>query len=47
MTTRFGIFVPQGWRMDLVEIADPFEQWAAMTAVAKPPTSSLGLHLAL
>jgi F420-dependent oxidoreductase-like protein len=35
MTTRFGIFVPQGWRMDLVGIGDPVEQWEAMTAVAK------------
>lgn len=35
MTVRFGVFVPQGWRMDLVEIADPVEQYEAMTAVAK------------
>ena len=35
MTVRFGVFVPQGWRMDLVEIADPVEQNEAMTAVAK------------
>jgi F420-dependent oxidoreductase-like protein len=35
MTTRFGVFVPQGWKMDLVEIADPIEQYEAMTAVAK------------
>jgi hypothetical protein len=34
MSVRFGIFVPQGWRMDLVEIADPVEQYEAMTAVA-------------
>lgn len=33
--TRFGIFVPQGWRMDLVAITDPIEKWEAMTAVAK------------
>jgi F420-dependent oxidoreductase-like protein len=33
--TPFGIFVPQGWRMDLVGIGDPVEQWEAMTAVAK------------
>jgi F420-dependent oxidoreductase-like protein len=33
--TRFGIFVPQGWRMDLVGIGDPVEQWEAMTAVAR------------
>jgi F420-dependent oxidoreductase-like protein len=32
---RFGVFVPQGWKMDLVEIADPVEQYEAMTAVAK------------
>ena len=32
---RFGVFVPQGWRMDLVEIADPVEQYEAMTRVAK------------
>jgi F420-dependent oxidoreductase-like protein len=35
MSTRFGIFVPQGWRMDLGGIADPYEQWQAMTAVAQ------------
>jgi F420-dependent oxidoreductase-like protein len=32
---RFGIFVPQGWRLDLVEIDDPVEQFEAMTAVAR------------
>ena len=32
---RFGVFVPQGWRMDLAEIADPVEQYEAMTNVAK------------
>ncbi|HEV2529931.1 MAG TPA: LLM class F420-dependent oxidoreductase [Thermomicrobiales bacterium] len=32
---RFGLFVPQGWRMDLIEIDDPIEQYEAMTAVAK------------
>jgi F420-dependent oxidoreductase-like protein len=35
MSVRFGMFVPQGWKMDLVEIADPVEQYEAMTAVAK------------
>ncbi|HWD81729.1 MAG TPA: LLM class F420-dependent oxidoreductase [Kribbella sp.] len=35
MTTRFGVFVPQGWKMDLAGIADPIEQWEAMTDVAK------------
>jgi F420-dependent oxidoreductase-like protein len=32
---RFGVFVPQGWKMDLTEIADPVEQFEAMTAVAQ------------
>ncbi|HEX9056106.1 MAG TPA: LLM class F420-dependent oxidoreductase [Ktedonobacterales bacterium] len=35
MAIRFGVFVPQGWRMDLVEIANPIEQYEAMTRVAK------------
>jgi F420-dependent oxidoreductase-like protein len=35
VTVKFGVFVPQGWRMDLVDIADPVEQFEAMTAVAK------------
>jgi len=30
---RFGLFVPQGWRHDLVDI-DPAEQWAAMSGLA-------------
>ncbi|GIE97174.1 TIGR03560 family F420-dependent LLM class oxidoreductase [Paractinoplanes rishiriensis] len=35
MSVRFGVFVPQGWKMDLVEIADPVDQYEAMTAVAR------------
>lgn len=31
---RFGLFVPQGWRLDLVGI-DPAEQWQRMLAVAQ------------
>ncbi|WP_420113837.1 LLM class F420-dependent oxidoreductase [Pseudactinotalea sp.] len=31
---RFGLFVPQGWRLDLVGI-DPAEQWDRMLAVAR------------
>jgi F420-dependent oxidoreductase-like protein len=31
---RFGLFVPQGWRLDLVGI-DPAEQWSAMLKVAR------------
>ncbi len=35
MAIQFGVFVPQGWRMDLAQIGDPVEQYAAMTRVAK------------
>ena len=35
MSAKFGVFVPQGWRMDLVEIRDPLAQYEAMTAVAR------------
>jgi F420-dependent oxidoreductase-like protein len=35
MAVQFGVFVPQGWRMDLAEIADPVEQYEAMTRVAQ------------
>jgi F420-dependent oxidoreductase-like protein len=35
MAIPFGLFVPQGWRMDLVEIRDPVEQYEAMTRVAQ------------
>src|ERR687883_592773 len=31
---RFGLFVPQGWRHDLVGI-DPSKQWEAMLGVAR------------
>ncbi|HKX68350.1 MAG TPA: LLM class F420-dependent oxidoreductase [Intrasporangium sp.] len=30
---RFGLFIPQGWRMDLVGI-DPAQQWEAMAGLA-------------
>lgn len=32
---RFGVFVPQGWRMDLVDIQDPIEKYETMTRVAQ------------
>ncbi len=35
MSIKFGTFVPQGWRMDLVEIDDPVEQYETMTRVGK------------
>src|ERR1700759_225233 len=31
---RFGLFVPQGWRLDLAGI-DPAEHWATMLDIAK------------
>jgi F420-dependent oxidoreductase-like protein len=35
MNMEFGVFVPQGWRMDLTDIKDPIEQFEAMSDVAK------------
>jgi F420-dependent oxidoreductase-like protein len=35
MAMDFGVFVPQGWRMDLTGIEDPVEQFEAMTNVAR------------
>ena len=35
MAMRFGVLVPQGWRMDLTEIDDPVEQYETMTRVAR------------
>jgi F420-dependent oxidoreductase-like protein len=35
MAVQFGAFVPQGWRLDLTELADPVEQYEAMTRVAQ------------
>jgi len=32
---RFGLFVPQGWILDLVDIEDPIEQFEAMSRVAR------------
>lgn len=35
MTLRYGIFAPQGWRMELVGINDPIEAYETMTRVAQ------------
>ena len=35
MAMKFGVIVPQGWRMDLVGIADPVEAYETMTRVAQ------------
>jgi F420-dependent oxidoreductase-like protein len=35
MAMKYGVLVPQGWRMDLVDIPDPVEAYEAMTSVAR------------
>jgi F420-dependent oxidoreductase-like protein len=35
MAPKVGVFVPQGWKMDLVDIPDPVEKYEAMTRVAQ------------
>ncbi len=35
MALKYGLLVPQGWRMDLVGIADPVEAYETMTRVAQ------------
>ena len=35
MAMKFGVMVPQGWRMDLADIADPVEAYETMTRVAQ------------
>ncbi len=35
MAVQFGVFVPQGWRMDLVDFPDPVDKYEAMTRVAR------------
>ena len=37
---RFGVFVPQGWRLDLTGI-DPAAQWTTMLDVARAAEESL------
>jgi hypothetical protein len=32
---KFGAFVPQGWRMDLVDIQDPIEKYETMSRCAR------------
>ncbi len=34
VTLKFGVFVPQGWRLDLIDIPDSVEKYEAMTSVA-------------
>jgi F420-dependent oxidoreductase-like protein len=35
MAVKFGVFVPQGWKMDLAGIDDPIEQYETMTRLAR------------
>jgi F420-dependent oxidoreductase-like protein len=35
MTIQFGVVIPQGWRMDLIDYSDPVEAYEAMTRVAQ------------
>src|SRR5215210_3136620 len=34
MPVKFGLLVPQGWKLDLVDIDDPVEKYEAMSRVA-------------
>src|SRR6266853_3650808 len=43
MAMDFGIVVPQGWRMDLVGIADPVEAYETMSRVAREAEAQ-GFH---
>ena len=43
MAMDYGVIVPQGWKMDLVGIADPVEAYEAMTRVAQEAEAE-GFH---
>ena len=42
MDLTFGVFVPQGWKMELASIPDPLQKWAKAVEVAEL-AESLGL----
>ena len=42
MAVKFGVFVPQGWRMDLIDIDNPVDQFEAMTNVAREADENTG-----
>jgi F420-dependent oxidoreductase-like protein len=44
MAPKFGVFVPQGWKMDLVEIDDQVAKYEAMTAVARAADAEPNIH---
>ncbi|MGI9621758.1 MAG: LLM class flavin-dependent oxidoreductase, partial [Acidimicrobiales bacterium] len=31
---QFGVFVPQGWKMELSSISDPLEKWQKSVEIA-------------
>jgi F420-dependent oxidoreductase-like protein len=35
MTNEFGVFIPQGWKMELVSIEDPQQKWAKAVEIAQ------------
>jgi len=35
MAVKFGVLVPQGWRLDLTDIADPVDKYEMMTHVGQ------------
>jgi len=35
MSMKYGLSLPQGWRMDLVDIKDPVEAYETLTRVAQ------------
>src|SRR5438445_74566 len=48
----FGVFVPQGWKMELASIADPQAKWAKSLEIAKtmwtePEASYEGRHFTI
>ena len=43
MAVQFGVFVPQGWRRDLIDFADPVEKYEVMTRVGQE-AERLGYH---
>lgn len=35
MDLQFGVFVPQGWKMELASIADPVDKWSTAVEIAE------------
>jgi F420-dependent oxidoreductase-like protein len=35
MDNRFGVFIPQGWKMELASIEDPGDKWAKAVEIAR------------